>query len=291
MRDVPSKPSNLWIKTVIDLQEELGATVLLTPTGWVTETNGSKALTRMLAIADETRNIFSDRILWTNLTFDAKWLTDTSLRNTLIDEIVESDQLDWYLRFWWPEVNPRYGQLQEAAILNGYKDLVRAAELEGKRVYLPNSGLSGWILTAIGAAGFSTGQSWDEQAFAAQRIIRRAKGQKPSPRIPRLFDPTILHTIEHSEHQRLEQMSGHLSTRNPYLDEIDQTGHTAERASLHYLYEVAGLTAAIAGKRAARDAHARVKVANQFVNSLARIDQLTGINVPGHLKLWPKILR
>ncbi|MCE4026204.1 hypothetical protein LXM50_09475 [Microbacterium sp. Au-Mic1] len=291
IRDVPVKPGRLWIKSVLDLQEDYDASVLLSPTGWVSEANGAKSLQRALATIDEARSLRSGQNLWANLTLDSKWLTDASLRNTLIDELVESDLTDWYLRFWWPDVSPRYGQLQEATILTGYRDLVRAAALEDRRLYLPNSGLTGWLMGAIGAAGFSTGQAWDEQAFAAQRIVRRSPGQKPTPRIPRYFDSTLLHTVEFSEHERLTELSGHLTLETPYSREVSSGGHTPERASLHYLAAVADLVASTAGKRRANRTHARVKAAREFIKSLDKIDQPTGINSPSHLTLWPKMLR
>lgn len=291
LTSVPSKVSGLWAKAVLDAQRDSGATVLLTATGWLSEANGAKSIASAMDWIAESRRIVGDDPMWVNLTMDSKWLSDTSLRNALIDEIVESSERAWHLRFWWPEVKPRYGQLVDAALLRGYRELATATAVEGKRIYLANSGLTGWVATALGASGFSTGQSWGEQAFAATRPMGSQKGAKRPPKIPRMFDSTVLHTMDFNEYSRLRGMPKHREYSTPYSAEIDTYGHTPERASLHYLLAVGELTASLNGTRPNFLAHNRARRGQKFLDGLSPVDQLNGISKPLHLASWMKLLR
>lgn len=287
----PAKVSGLWARSVLDAQKNSGASVLLTATGWLGEANGAKALASAMDWVEESRRLIGDEPMWVNLTMDSKWLSDTSLRNALIDEIVESSERAWYLRFWWPEVKPRYGQLLDDALLRGYRELATATAVEGKRIYLANSGLTGWVATALGASGFSTGQAWGEQAFAAQRPMGSQKGAKRPPKIPRIFDSTVLHTMDFNEYSRLRGMPKHREYSSPYSVEIDAGGHTPERASLHYLLAVGELTASLNGTRPNFLAHNRARRGQRFIDSLSPVHQLNGISKPLHLAPWMKLLR
>ena len=209
----------------------------------------------------------------------------------LINEIVESNERDWYLRFWWPEVPTRYGQLMDGSLLAGYKILAQECAIEDKHLYLPNTALTGWIGTALGAAGFSTGPAWPEQAFARQKIIAfKRTGPAPAP-IPRIFDATVLHTMDHNEFLRIRPLAGHKDYATPFLDEIDSDGHSPELAGLHYVAAAGNLTAKLADNRPNVRAYRRSKRGADFDKGLAITDRLTGINRPLHLPEWMRLLK
>ncbi|MDR8020486.1 hypothetical protein [Nesterenkonia aerolata] len=126
----PEKPVRTWAKAVLDVQRESNASVLLSATGWVSSVEGQHSLQRALTWADASRQDAGSSPLWVNLTLDYSWLTDKRLRNALIEEIVESNEQHWYLRFWWPEVPTRYGQLQDESVLEGYRILARECDVE-----------------------------------------------------------------------------------------------------------------------------------------------------------------
>ena len=283
---MPDRVSATWVDSVLNAQRDHGASVLLSATGWVDLADGARSLSTAMDWARESRQRAGGGPLWINLTMDSRWLSDDGLRNTLIDEIVESNERDWYLRFWWPEVTVRYGQLVDDAVLRGYRELAAACSMEDKNLFAPNSGLTGWIATALGARGFSTGQSWAAQAFARQRRIAARPGQPPPPRIPRIFDWTILHTIEHQEFSRLRTHPGHQTLNTAFLQEIDMRGHRPELAGLHYLVAVGGLTATLSGSHPNYKVARRVRQAQKFIDSLKPIDQPAGINRPAHLARW-----
>lgn len=290
MTEQPARPSAKWVGTALTVQKDLGATVLLSANGWISSTNAKANLSKNMKFVDESRALVGDFPMWVNFTLDYTWLTDRSLRNYLIEEIVESNEESWYLRFWWPEVPTRYGQLLDESILKGYAALARECELEDKKLYLPNSGLTGWLASAVGAAGFSTGTSWPEQAFARERIIARSPGSPPAPRIPRLFNEYLMHTMEYGEYERVRFIQGHGEEGSPYLDEIEHEGHSHESAGLHYLMAVGSLTEKLGSRRPDATAERLVRSAMKFVDSLTPVQRLNNISRPTHLKLWKAIL-
>ncbi|QZY50875.1 hypothetical protein [Leucobacter tenebrionis] len=287
----PERVSSSWVKTVLDEQRGLNASVLLSASGWVPEANGQRALQDTLNWVRESRQQAGDSRLWVNLTFDSAWLSNRTLRNFLIEEIVESNEPDWYLRFWWPEVSPRYGQLTDESIVRGYLELAYECDNEGKRLYLPNSGLTGWLLSAKGSAGFSTGTAWGEQAFARQRKMGRQPGSQTPPRIPRLFDPRVLHTLQYLEYERLDELARHSEPDSVYLQEVRESGHTPELAGLHYLAVVGDLTAKLNARNPQNAAARLVRQGLDFMGSLNTVDTLQGPNMPVHLGLWDEVLR
>jgi len=287
---LPSKPNTAWVKSVLQAQRDAGATVLLSASGWVHDVKPDKMLRQQMEFVAESRQHARDEYMLVNLTLDHRWLTEASLRALLFEEIVERTERHWYLRFYWPLIATRYGQLLDPAVLQGYRELAALCKDEGKVLFLPNSGLTGWVASALGASGFSTGQSWPEQAFARQRVIAGRKGQQPPPRVPRFFEPTVLHTTEFVEHDRLSTFSGHVLEADPFALELGANGYNAEVASLHYLMAAGELQATLHTADPRGVARKEVRRANRFVDGLGRSDRPAGANRPQHLPLWQDIL-
>ena len=289
LRDVPSSPNQAWVSAVIEHQLSAGATVALSATGWVSTAKPEAALTNAMAFVNASRTAIGTNPMFVNLTMDFHWLADSDLRGILLHEMTESREKHWYLRFYWPIVTTRYGQLTDENILRGYKILCRAAALEGKRLFLPNSGLTGWLMTSFGATGFSTGTSWPEQAFARQRAMGGRKGQKPPPRTPRMFDRTLLHTLDYTTYGQMQEQPNHRAYETSFSRELEVTGHTPEVAGLHYLTSVGNLQAKLA-KRPNIMASRAVGRGTSFIDSLDRLDRPFAANNPTHLGIWNQIL-
>lgn len=287
---MPDRPKTTWVRSVLKLQADLGASALLSASGWVSEVEATKSLTRAMTFATESREIAADRPMFVSLTLDGRWLSDPTLRSKLLHEMLESTERNWYLRFYWPEMQIRYGQLGDAAILQGYKELAETTAVEEKTLVLPNTGLTGWVASALGATGFSTGTSWGEQAFAKPRAMGGRRGVRPPPRIPRYFDWSLLHTVEYQEYLRLRELDGHEDYTSPFSLEVEESGHGHDLNGLHYLMAAAELQAELNGRRPQLVARRRVRAARAFLEGLRRLDQPSGSNRPQHLEAWEELL-
>jgi len=290
LSSVPAKPDRKWAAAVANLQYELGATVALSATGWVDDANAKDALQKALHRVAATREALGDNPMLVNLTMSSRWLSEPAMRDILLNEVVESDENAWYLRFEWPEAKVRYRQLTDDPILVGYKDLATTFALEDRRLFLANSGLTGWLSTALGATGFSTGQSWSEQKFAPDpKMGSRPGAKRPTP-VPRILDPKLMHTIEYGEFQRLDGHAGHADLPTTFALTMDTDGHARDLAGLHHLTTVGNLQATLANGQKNIQALRRVKAAEKFINTLDPVDQPTGANQPQHLPVWRKLL-
>jgi len=286
---LPTGVDRNWISNVIQAQYDVGASLALSATGWVGTTNAAAALDATMAIVRESRDIVNEKPMFVNLTMDKEWLIDRELRNLLLRELVESNEKHWYLRFWWPEMKNSYGQLSDADILRGYISLSSTAAVEGKRLFLPNSGLTGWLMGGYGAIGFSTGASASDQAFARQRRMGRQKGRPAPQPTPRIFDRFLLHTMDHSVFERLRVLPAHRNSSTRFLTEIDGGSHDRELAGLHYVNAVGDMQ----GKMAAADrrvvSQRAINRAVRWLDGLGDVDKPTGASNPGHLATWREL--
>lgn len=285
-----------WVSHVLDLQTSVGATVLLSATGWVSSASGATQLAHAMRWVAQSRAHAGSTPMFVNLTLDGSWLTNTALRNALLHEMVESSERLWYLRFRWPVVQPRYGQLRDRALLEGYKELCVTATLEGKSLVLPNSGLTGWVGTALGATGFSTGPGWGEQAYAEQQRMGSQPGQRRPPPTLRYFERSALHTVDLPSHTALLGQSGYLLCRCRFCRSLSAAAPSPaswnkEVSLMHYLLRCARLTALLAGGSRRTEALREVRRARTFASSLGGTPAaLTGNNAPAHLAEWERLL-
>lgn len=290
LKSLPATPNARWVKSVLQAQRDAGASVLLSASGWVHDVKPEKALQKQMDFVNESRQNAGDDLMMVNLALDYRWLTEASLRDLLFEEIVEQAERHWYLRFYWPQITTRYGQLLDPAVLEGYRELAAICGDEDKLLFLPNTGLTGWLATALGANGFSTGQSWPEQAFSRQPFIAGRKGAQRPPAVPRFFEPTLLHTIEFLEHGRLSGFPGHITEVDPFALEMDTGAFSPEVSSLHYLMSVGDLQAQLHHRNPRQVARKEVRRAGRFIDDLGRTDKPAGANRPQHLPTWMRLL-
>lgn len=286
---LPTTVDAAWIRSVIQAQYRVGATVALSATGWVGTINAAAALDQAMLIVRASRAVVEDGPMFVNLTMDKEWLINRELRNLLLREIVESNEQHWYLRFWWPESANSYGQLADPDILRGYRLLTETAALEDKKLFLANASLTGWLMGAFGAAGFSTGASAADQTFARARRMGRRPGQTPPKEIPRIFDRFLLHTMDAAVFDRLRALPGHRDFRTRFLDEIARDGHSKPVAGLHYLNAVGNLQAKMQPANRPAFAHRAIDRGQGWVNALAQVDKPAGANSPTHLPVWQTV--
>ncbi|MEV5299643.1 hypothetical protein [Amycolatopsis methanolica] len=294
--DQPVGQSEDWVKQVLDAQRVVGATLLLTPGMWADAATAEESLISMRRHADWARSNLSDaEHLAVNSTMSATWLTTARLREQLLNELIDSDEQVFYIRFRWPLLAQPYGHLLDTSILEGYAELASTFQDNGKILILPNTGLTGWLSVALGAHGFSTGLGSGERAFADTRVIKiKQKSPRPAP-TQRIFAPSILHIIERSISDRLDALPEARACDCRFCRSLRQqpTGQFDKAlAGAHYLRRVADLTARISGETNNSITAARnlIQEANEFRREASSTVPLTGANDPKHLPLWAEII-
>lgn len=294
--EASSMASTSWIREVLDRQVQAGATILLSATGWVNATNAAQQLACAMQRVCASRLEVGSATMFVNLTLDGTWLSDPALRAVLLQEIIESPERYWYLRVRWPIVRPRYGQLRDVATLDGYKELAETAALEDKVLILPNSGLTGWIATSLGATGFSTGPGWPEQAYAAPQIMASRPGQPKPPPTLRYFERTVLNIVDHATHSAMIGSAEYLQCQCRYCRAIGASTQNSARwnkesAAMHYLLRCARLMDLISSGNRRGKALEEVQRARQFVSQIASTPASpTGNSSPLHLSEWERLL-
>lgn len=285
LNDIPTFPDPGWVRDVLQAQSDAGANVFLSASGWVADTAGRPEIAAAMEWVRASRAELADEDMFVNLTLSSTWLTNPGLRGALKQELIESNERLWWLRFYWPVVEPRYGQLTDRAILSGYRDLATTAALEDKVLVLPNSGLTGWVAVAWGAQGFSTGTSWPEQMYGVQPIRRSSPGKPKAPPVERYFDRTILHSVPYAVHLTLTGNPNHLTCGCRFCRRLAAAAtYNQPIANLHYLLECASLTADLNDRRPGHRALREVRDAQAFCDTLPT--PLTTSARPLHLAEW-----
>jgi hypothetical protein len=293
---IPESPSNEYIDACFQAQEAAGATVLLSPTGWLDEANAGDQLVNLAAWVAASRERAGSKPMFVNVNMSRRWVEDQGLRARLLNEMVESEERLWWVRARWGILSPRYGQLTDVPVLNGYRELCSVSSAEGKVIFLPNTGLTGWLCTALGAAGFSAGIGRAEQAFAEEQRFGRQPGQQTPPRRARYFERSMLHTVDWAVHGALSQVDGYQQCMCRYCDTLMSMGGTGqdwdfELAGLHYLLRCALLQGMLGVRNPRNVAGAEVRRASEFFGGLTDLAAVTGESVPRHLQVWDRLLQ
>jgi hypothetical protein len=290
---LPRRPSDEVIDTVLRVQREAGATALLTPTGAVSTVEPERTLADAIRWVAATRAKAPTEPLVVSLTLSRSWLTEPRLREVLLNEIVDSTERNWYLRVRWDPLRPRHVQLADTVLLGGYAHVAEVLSSEQKILLLPQTGLTGWLMTGLGAAGFSVGTGGPEQAFA-ETVQIRIRGPRRPP-VPRYFEPTLLHTVTAATQSTLSSsasysqcLCGYCSRMRSGSAAIDPARWERDLAARHFVVSLAALQARLAGRDRQSAARRVVAAARSVENSAA--PRLTGEDRPAHLAVWEDLL-
>jgi len=289
-RPLPARPERGFVTELLDRQRNAGANLLLTATGRVDEVDGERGLARAMRWVTASRAEAPTEELAVNLTLSRTWLTSPQLREALLNELVDSTERVWYLRVKWEPLRPRQAQLTDVGLLAGYAALIETAKVEGKVVLLPQTGLTGWLMTGLGAGGFSTGTGGPEQAYLDPVEIR-IRGPRRLP-VPRYFEPEVLGTIGLPARRRLSGLTGYRSCPCAYCGRMprDAGGHfdaarwDRDRALHHQVVSFARLASETADTDRAAATEAVVARAQALADRAN--PPLTGEDRPTHLAGW-----
>jgi len=216
-----------------------------------------------------------------NLTLQTDWFTNAALRGVLLDQLLDQEQFDtWYVRVLWPNTPTHPQQPTRHELLQGYKRLAQLADDEERKLLLPQTGLTGWLQLAFGAAGFGTSPTGAGQGF------RRAQGGGGGfAPVERYFEPALLHVVERPVHDALLRTLGYVRCTCPYCPALHATAvWNHELAGFHHAYWCGRL--ADPGVRPAGSIRRTVRAAVREAAGLT----LTGANEAVHLAAWDRLL-
>jgi hypothetical protein len=275
---------------MLDAQRECGANLLLTPGRALDPSDPLRSLATASDEGDEALSLLKPgERLALNVTVNADWLRNPDLLDDLLAELIEMRQFGiWYVRVQWPSTAKSWHQPADETLLDGYKSLAAAAREQGRCLLLPQTGLTGWLALAWGAAGYGTGTSGSIQAF----LRESDGGGGGGTQLERYFEEQLLHFVERTAHPALARDPAYKPCTCPYCASLftaETWSHT--NAGLHYLHAAGTLTAEVAPPGAApgqvRDAVAdKVRAAARF----AQDKLLTGHSDPVHLDTWDQAL-
>jgi len=225
------------------------------------------------------------------------WLSDTTCRAILLNELLDTNSSHFYIRVYWPPMIPRYGQLREETILEGYKELCTHMSLEDRTLVLPTTNLTGWLCVSLGATGFSMGPLKDQQCFSEEPVIKRPRDVPTPSRKKRYFERNLLHVVDLETHDLLLDSEEYSSCTCPYCRELNADivprtgGWNHEAASLHQIFQTADLTSQLNHKNPRGIALREVTNAISFLEALNAPIRPRGENNPAHLSVWKEILQ
>lgn len=258
------------VADLLDLQRERSANLLLTSGRALDQ---SEARDSAAAACDEGDDALAGlkpgERLALNLTMSAEWLCRPALLNTLLTELIEKQQFDtWHIRVQWP--SKPWTQPTGEDLLAGYRKLAQVADDEDRRLLLPQTGLTGWLMLAWGGAGFGTGPFSSNQAFLAPTDF----GKQP---LERYFERQLLHFVERTSRRLITTDPGYAECTCPYCRPLlarTATAWSHKYAGLHYQYSAGLLTAltapAAAGRRGPHGAVGKVvRAAARFADGKA----------------------
>jgi hypothetical protein len=274
---------------LLDMQRERGANLLLTSGRALDPSDARRSLAEACSEGDDAlAELKPGERLAMNLTMGAVWLRRPQLLDALLTELIEQQQFaTWHVRVQWPSSAKTWTQPTDEKLLAGYRKLAATADDEERRLLLPQTGLTGWLMLAWGTAGFGTGPFGSNQAF-----LEPIRGGGGKPQIERYFERQVLHTVERTARPLLTGDSGYAQCTCPYCRPLlAGAAWSHEYAGLHHLFSVGVLTAqvaqAVAGRRGTYGAVGRaVRAAGRFAGGKA----LTGNSTPAHLRAWDQLL-
>ncbi len=278
------------VSEILDLQRNRSANLLLTSGQALDPADPQRSLDAVCVEGDDALAALKPgERLALNITMSARWLTHAPLRDRLLAQLLDQEQFDtWYIRVQWPAALRSYAQPTDEALLRGYQRLAELAVDEGRRLLLPQTGLTGWFMLAQGIAGFGMGISGTDQAFREDT----GGGGGPAPIIERYFERQLLHIIERTARPAVISDPQYVPCDCPYCPPLFASpAWSREYAGLHLLFNAGRLASsaapAIAGPGGPR---AAIRRAVRSAVAFASGKGLSGISDPRHLQVWDRLL-
>lgn len=274
-----------WLREVAAAQVTGGASAIVTPSVLIESSHGDVELRRMLEWAAVIRGlkIVDSLPVATGLTLHRDWLGKDEKRETLLNVLTDADDPTFYVLVRWP-AEPNYGQVAEQAALAGYREAVSVLRQTGKEVIVARSGLGGFVVTAVGAAGFVAG-IYPSHVYRDPVIRRRAPGSKSPPRISHYLDAKLLGYVPSARLRALAGIAGPSACGCSYCQLLAGGGYDDKLGFKHLLGAYTELARTLEQAQ-----NPRLAARRRVVDALALISNNPGLGLPahsaGHLGVW-----
>lgn len=284
----PSANAVRFVKQAIDAQASVGASVLVSP--WllhgVTQTEHELNATIRFALLAEEYVEDDDKLLMGVEATQGVFATDEA-RNAMVNELVEGPELPVYLRM--RVTAPQgYMQYRDQGALRGLKEVVTALDANDRPVALPQSGLTGWLMTAFGASSFGAGMQGSMQRNSAP-----AGGGGGFPPLHWYFVPEMLGFVLAEEIEDIADIDGFSVCECPYCDgELPAAGAAfdAREAGKHFIWWCSTLADELDSGSPHTLVADRVAEASEFSDEVTAAIQLDDRSIPAHLPIWTELL-
>lgn len=293
--DEPHKKENAAaiVDEALELQVKCGRKILISPslTYGLAPGQANRRATQRFAVHADSHSLTKGRELMIGVALHESVVADEEERNDLLNEFVD----DWperpmYLRMC---VTPpeSYRQYSKVKALSGLRELVKSLVKNGRRVYLPHSGLFGWLMMPFGAAGFGSGITSTDQSLAI-----RGGGGNAANRIDWYFVPQFLGFVKREEVPRIASVGAYQPCKCPFCPTLPlgKPGHwDINAAGLHYLWWCARLAAEQNQSPSDVLAAAKKRVADGLVFQKTVREAkviLDPRSSPTHLGAWSEVL-
>ena len=166
--------------------------------------------------------------VWTGVLVHESWLSDSSRRDELLARLTTHEDRTIYLLVRTAQAS--FAPLSSAGVSTGYADVFNTLREAGSRVIVGSRDVSGLVLVALGAHGWSTGVSAKLMNGPVHPEAPPGDSGRPKDRVyvPQLLnlitvDQYVVWSAGHAEAMTLETPeAAALLSRNPDLDSLSK---------------------------------------------------------------------
>lgn len=218
----------------------------------------------LLEVLDASETVRADSEIkgecWTGVTVSRDYVTNEKHRTALLNAVLASNPSGVVFRARHTELPP----VRIADYLAGFKEAVTGLAGHGTPVYLPETGLLGWMAMGWGAWGFSAGLTSGSWADREPTPMNR-----PAAPPNYIYEPQLLRPVRWVDHLDLIEQSGYDSCECPDCKKMDgkYSRDLAQRHQLRAAHVAATFSNSSIGQRQA-GIRARIDEAIDFRDEL-----------------------
>lgn len=291
----PAANRERFVRQVLEAQLSVGAQVLIAP--WLVHgrsgTDRELNATIDFATRAASSPLASNRTLLLSVAATDGVFADVRARNNLLNLLVELPERPIYLRMEMSSAPAGRAQYQGRAALSGLRECIEALASNDRPVFLPQTGVLGWLMLPFGATAFGTGLSASMQRNLP--LPTEGGGGGGLPPLHWYFLPQFLGFVLAEELDSLRRVTGFEECSCPSCARVRPRGGAAfneQAAGHHFLWWCARLANELnePGGSAVATVRERLEAASAFWRRVQRAGVvLDDRSQPMHLATWTQV--